>query len=44
VALDRREAGTLLRETHDLFATMGYKPALAEVEALLTQTAAASAS
>jgi hypothetical protein len=44
VALDRREAETLLRETRDLFATMGNKPALAEVEALLTQTAAAPAS
>ena len=44
VALDRREADPLLRETHDLFAAMGYKPALAEVEALLTQTAAAPAS
>jgi class 3 adenylate cyclase/tetratricopeptide (TPR) repeat protein len=33
-----------LREAHDLFASMGYQPALAETEALLEQTAAMSAS
>jgi hypothetical protein len=32
-----------LREARDLFTSMGYKPALGEVEALLEQTAAAPA-
>jgi tetratricopeptide (TPR) repeat protein len=45
VALDKtRDAGEPLREAGELFASMGYKPALAETEALLEQMAAASAS
>jgi len=43
-ALGRPGAEEPLREARDLFAAMGYKPALAETEALLEQTAAAPAS
>ena len=43
-ALGRPGAEQPLRESRDLFAAMGYKPALAETEALLEQTAAAPAS
>jgi class 3 adenylate cyclase/tetratricopeptide (TPR) repeat protein len=43
-ALGRPEAEEPVREARGLFAAMGYKPALAETEALLTQRAAASAS
>jgi hypothetical protein len=38
------EAAPPLLEAHDLFSSMGYKPAAAETEALLEQTAATSAS
>jgi class 3 adenylate cyclase/tetratricopeptide (TPR) repeat protein len=38
--LGRPEADAPLREARDLFASMGYKPALAETEALLEQAAA----
>ena len=44
LALGRPGAEEPLREARDLFASMGYKPALAETEALLEQTAAAPAS
>jgi hypothetical protein len=44
LALGRPEAERPLREACDLFAAMGYEPALAETEALLEQTAAAPAS
>jgi class 3 adenylate cyclase/tetratricopeptide (TPR) repeat protein len=42
--LGKPEAEPPLHEARDLFASMGYKPALAETEALLEQAAAASAS
>jgi ATP/maltotriose-dependent transcriptional regulator MalT len=41
-ALGKLEAEGPLREARELFASMGYKPALAETEALLAQTAAAA--
>jgi class 3 adenylate cyclase len=41
LALNRPEAEQPLREARDLFAAMGYKPVLAETEALLEQVAAA---
>jgi predicted ATPase/class 3 adenylate cyclase len=41
LALNRPEAEQPLREASELFATMGYKPVLAETEALLEQVAAA---
>jgi tetratricopeptide (TPR) repeat protein len=41
LALDRPGAEQPLREARDLFAAMGYKPALAETDALLEQTATA---
>jgi len=44
LALNRPEAERPLREAHDLFAAMGYKPALLETEALLEQVTAAPAS
>jgi hypothetical protein len=44
LALARPGAERPLREARDLFESMGYKPALAETEALLEQTAAAPAS
>ena len=44
LALGRPGAEEPLREARDLFASMDYKPALAEAEALLEQTAAAPAS
>ena len=44
LALGRPGAEQPLREARDLFAAMGYKPALAETEALLEQTAAAPTS
>jgi hypothetical protein len=44
LALSRPEAEKPLREASDLFGVMGYKPALAETEALLEQVAAAPAS
>jgi len=44
LALGRPGAEQPLGEARDLFAAMGYKPALAETEALLEQTAAAPAS
>ena len=43
-ALGKRHAKEPLREARSLFASMGYKPALAETKALLEQTAATSAS
>jgi class 3 adenylate cyclase/tetratricopeptide (TPR) repeat protein len=43
-ALGRLDAEQPLREARDVFASMGYKPALAETETLLKQTATASAS
>ena len=43
LALARPGAERPLREARDLFESMGYKPALAESEALLDQTAAAPA-
>ncbi len=42
-ALDRSEAEAPLREARDLFASMGYEPALAETEALLAGTPAPAA-
>ena len=42
VALGKPEAEEPLHEARDLFAGMGYKPALAETEALLGQSAAAA--
>jgi class 3 adenylate cyclase len=44
LALGRPEAGESLRAARELFAGMGYKPALAETEALLVEQTAASAS
>jgi len=44
LALGRSEAGEPLRAAHELFAGMGYKPALAETETLLVEQTAASAS
>ena len=41
-ALGKPEAEEPLREAKELFASMGYKPALAETEALLAETAAAA--
>jgi hypothetical protein len=41
-ALGQPEAEPPLREARDLFASMGYKPALAETEALLTRGEAAA--
>jgi hypothetical protein len=41
-ALGRPEAEQPLREARDLFASMGYKPALAETEALLGPAEAAA--
>jgi class 3 adenylate cyclase len=41
-ALGRLEAKEPLREARELFAAMGYKPALARIEALLTQDEAAA--
>ncbi len=41
-ALGKREAEAPLREARELFASMGYKPALAETEALLGEIAAAA--
>ncbi len=41
-ALGKPEADERLREAKELFASMGYKPALAETEALLAETAAAA--
>lgn len=38
IALGRLEAERPLRQARDLFAAMGYKPALAETDALLEQT------
>jgi hypothetical protein len=43
-ALGRPGAEEPLREARELFASMGYKPALAEAEALLEQIAATPAS
>jgi tetratricopeptide (TPR) repeat protein len=43
-ALGRCDAAEPLREARDLFAAMGYKPAVAETETLLQQTAVTSAS
>jgi hypothetical protein len=40
LVLGRRGAEERLQEAQDLFGAMGYKPALAETEALLEQTAA----
>jgi tetratricopeptide (TPR) repeat protein len=42
VALDTPEAGVPLREARELFASMGYKPALAQAEALLGESEAAT--
>jgi class 3 adenylate cyclase/tetratricopeptide (TPR) repeat protein len=42
-ALGKTEALEPLREAHDLFASMGYEPPLAETEALLRQTTPAPA-
>ncbi len=42
VALGQPEADEPLREAKELFTSMGYKPALAETEALLAETAAAA--
>jgi hypothetical protein len=42
-ALGQPKAEEPLREARDLFASMGYKPALAETEALLEQTATRTA-
>jgi hypothetical protein len=44
LALDRFAAKQPLLQARDLFATMGYEPAVAETDALLTQTAAMSTS
>jgi len=41
-ALGRADAEEPLREARELFASMGYKPALAETEALLAQSEAAA--
>jgi hypothetical protein len=41
-ALGDPEAGAPLREARKLFASMGYKPALAETEALLGESEAAA--
>jgi hypothetical protein len=41
-ALGRPEATEPLREACDLFASMSYKPALAETEALLGESEAAA--
>jgi hypothetical protein len=41
-ALGQADAGHPLREARELFASMGYKPALAETEALLGETEAAA--
>ena len=41
-ALGKPQAAAPLREARELFAAMGYKPALAETEALLGQAAAAA--
>jgi tetratricopeptide (TPR) repeat protein len=41
-ALGQPEAQEPLREARELFSSMGYKPALAETEALLAETAAAA--
>ena len=41
-ALDRPEAEQPLREAKELFQSMGYRPALAETDALLEQTTAAA--
>jgi hypothetical protein len=41
-ALGRAEAAQPLREARELFASMGYKPALAETEALLEPVASRS--
>ena len=41
-ALGQPEAREPLREARELFASMGYKPALAETEALLERTTAAA--
>jgi hypothetical protein len=38
----RSRNGVPLRETRELFASMGYKPALAETEALLGESEAAA--
>ena len=43
-ALGKPEAEEPLRNARDLFASMGYRPALAETEALLSRTQAAAAS
>jgi class 3 adenylate cyclase len=43
-AVGQAEAEKPVREARDLFASMGYEPALAETEALLKQTAAAPTS
>ena len=42
LALGDTGADVPLTEARDLFASMGYKPTLAEIEALLAQTAAAA--
>ena len=41
-ALGDPEAETPLREARELFASMGYRPALAETEALLGESEAAA--
>ena len=41
-ALGQPEAQEPLREARELFASMGYRPALAETDALLEQTTAAA--
>ena len=41
-ALGKLEAEEPLREAKELFTSMGYRPALAETEALLAETAAAA--
>ena len=41
-ALGQADAEQSLREAQELFASMGYKPALAETEALLGETEAAA--
>ena len=41
-ALGKHEATAALREARDLFASLGYKPALAETEALLGESEAAA--
>ena len=42
-ALSKPDAEAPLREARELFASMGYKPALAETEALLAETVAKTA-